>query len=297
MRRRGDFSEPETAMAGLTDQQLDAQLRGRLSECREILRSLGRVVVAFSAGVDSTFLLAMAIESLGRQNVLAAMGISPSLAERERQVGRHLAEQLGAVLVEVETCELSDANYAANPPDRCYFCKSDLFTRLNELAAERGYDTVISGANADDPGDFRPGLQAGEKLGVRCPLMEAHLTKADIRAASRAMNLETWDKPAMACLASRVPYGQDITAEKLSRIEQAEYVLKDLGFAQCRVRDHDGLARIEVPQEHVPRIVELRGTIVSALKALGYTYVSLDLQGFRSGSMNEVITDHEQGRQ
>jgi uncharacterized protein len=270
-------------------EQLSAETRQKVQRCREILRGLQRVVVAFSAGADSTLLLSLAIESLGKDNVVAAMGVSPSLAERERLAGRDIARTLGAELVEIRTGEMDDPNYAANPADRCFHCKSDLFRRLEGLAEQRGLAAVVSGANADDTGDFRPGLQAGREMGVVHPLMEAGMTKDEVREASKAMGLPTWDKPAMACLASRVPYGQPITAEKLSRIERAEYVLKDLGFAQCRVRDHDTIARIELPVEDLPRAIRQGDRIAAALKALGYTYVTLDLEGFRSGSMNEPL--------
>ena len=273
--------------------KLDGTLQDKLSACGEILRTCGSVVVAFSAGVDSTFLLWLAARTLGADNVLAAMGVSPSLAARERQAGKDLAAEIGVELVEIETCELSDPNYAANPANRCFYCKSDLFVRLKQLAADRGMAAVASGANADDTGDFRPGLRAGKELGTVSPLLAAGLTKDDIRAASESVGLATWDKPAMACLASRVPYGQPITAEKLHRIEQAEYVLQDLGFRQCRVRDHEGLARIEVPADHVPRAVQHRHKLVEAIKALGYTYVTLDLEGFRSGSMNEPLAPQD----
>lgn len=270
-------------------EQNSNNLDDRLNACREIIRKLGSVVVAFSAGVDSTYLLALAAETLGCDKVLAATGVSSSLPQRELATAREFAGKLGVELVEIPTGELDNPQYTANPAERCYFCKHELFSRLIALAKDRGFNTVVCGANLDDTGDFRPGLKAGAELGVCNPLMEAGLRKADIREFSRRMNLPTWDKPAMACLASRVPYGDEITQEKLARIEKAEAALRDMGFQQCRLRDHGRVARIEVPPERIVRAVELRGDIVAAVKLLGYSYVTLDLEGFRSGSLNEIL--------
>ncbi len=267
----------------------DDVLQARLDLCRDILRDCQRVVVAFSAGVDSTFLLAVAVQTLGTGNVLAAIGVSPSLPKRELASARELADRLGVTLAEIATGELDDPQYAANPAQRCYFCKHDLFTRLAVTAKERGFTAIVSGANADDVGDFRPGLKAGAELGVRNPLMDAGLTKGDVRELSRRMDLPTWDKPAMACLASRVPYGHPITAQRLARIERAEQAIKDLGFRQVRVRDHDAVARIEVPSEDLHRLLASRLEVTAQLKQCGYTFVAMDLSGFRSGSANEVL--------
>jgi uncharacterized protein len=275
---------------------LDKIVVEKVKHAQRILHDLDSVVVAFSAGVDSTYLLALATQTLGSGKVVAAMGISPSLAQREREAGRQLAEQIGVELVQVETGELDNLDYAANPTNRCFHCKKDLFVRLNELARTRGFAAVVSGANADDTGDFRPGLQAGRELGVRNPLMDAGLTKSEIRKASRAMGLPTWDKPAMACLASRIPYGQAITAEGLGRVEHAEDALKDLGFVQVRVRDHQGVARIEVPQSELDKALCSRQAIVELLSQIGYNYITLDLQGFRSGAMNEVLPASQIGQ-
>lgn len=273
--------------------ELPGELADKLAACLDAISRMRRVVVAFSAGVDSTLLLALAVEALGSDNVIAAVGVSASLPAKERQAAGEIASQLGAELVEVTTDELDDPRYAANPAERCYFCKQNLFGQLGELAKSRGFETVLSGANADDTGDFRPGMRAARELGIRSPLMEAGLTKTDIRRLSRHMNLTTWDKPAMACLASRVPYGQAITAERLGRIEQAELALRALGFRQVRVRDHDQVARIEVPNDDLPRLMELRVQVAGAMTRAGYTYATMDLLGFRSGSGNEVLTEQQ----
>ncbi len=268
---------------------MKADSQEKLARCQEILRRLRRVVVALSGGVDSTFLLALASETLGKDNVLAVVGVSASLADRELQDARRLAGHVGVRLVEIQTGEMDDARYTANPANRCFYCKSELFAKLKALADREGFPAIVSGANADDTGDFRPGLAAGEQMGIASPLLAAGLTKADIRAAAKAMGLPVWNKPAYACLSSRVPYGQAITPEKLSRIERAEAVLHELGFASCRVRDHGTIARVEVPAEDIQAAAAQRERIVEPLKAMGYAYVTLDLQGFRSGSMNETL--------
>lgn len=283
----GDMTDTMTTISAFD--ALDEPVRRRLGDCERMLREAGSVLVAFSAGVDSTFLLALATAVLGRQNVVAAMGISPSLPRRERDEGRRLAEQIGAERVEIETREMLNPDYASNPAERCFHCKDELFCRLGELAEQRRLGRIVSGANADDTGDFRPGLRAGRQRGVLTPLLDAGLTKADIRAASRAMGLPTAEKPAMACLASRVPYGRPITPETLARIERAEDALKDMGFAACRVRDHWPVARVELPAAELTAALQQREAIVAALKNAGYPFVTLDLAGLRTGSMNETL--------
>jgi uncharacterized protein len=270
--------------------ELPMDLNLKLDRCCAIVRDQGRLAVAFSGGTDSTLLLALSARTLGADNVLAAVGVSPSLPERELGEARALAEGLGVALVEIHTREMDDPDYATNPTDRCFHCKTELFTQVARAAGQRGFAVMASGANVDDLGDYRPGLLAGENLGVINPLMEASLDKQDIRAASRALGLPTWDKPAQACLASRIPYGQGITPEKLLRIERGEEALKAMGFATCRLRDHGDVARIEVPADQIARAVELRGSIVEAIGELGYAYVTLDLKGFRSGSLNETLS-------
>jgi len=257
----------------------------------DLIRQMRRVIVAFSAGVDSTVLLKASLEVLGRENVLAVTGVSPSLASRELESVRQLAAALDAPLELLPTAEMSNPNYAANPAERCYYCKNELFTKLKALADERGFEAVVCGVNADDTGDFRPGIDAARQMGVRMPLLEAGLTKAEIRQLARDMGLPNWQKPALACLASRIPYGTPITLASLSQVEKAENFLYERGFGVLRVRHHQKLARIEVPVEDLPRLLAepLRSELVVFFKSIGYTYVTVDLQGFRSGSANEAI--------
>ncbi len=255
------------------------------------LKALGRCVVAFSGGVDSAVLLAVAVRVLGRENVLAVTGRSPSVPQAELTSVAALAAGLGAVHEFIDTGEFDDPNYVANPADRCYFCKNDLYTRLVALAAARGYPAVLAGTNADDLGDYRPGLAAAAEHGVRAPLAEAGITKSELRAIGAELGVSVADKPASPCLASRIPYGEPVTVEKLRRIDAAETYLRELGFRECRVRHHAELARIEVPAEQIGRFAdaELRAGVEARMRQLGFRYVALDLRGFRSGSLNEGL--------
>jgi uncharacterized protein len=248
------------------------------------------VCVAFSGGVDSTFLLKVAKDVLG-DDVLAVTATSPTYPESELKEARRLAESIGVEHLMVDSNELKIPGFSENSPNRCYHCKSDLFRKLRAVAGRRGGYVVADGSNLDDAGDYRPGREAAKKLGVRSPLAEARLTKSDIRALSRQMGLSTWDKPSFACLSSRFPYGEPITEEKLRMVEAAEGLLKECGFTQFRVRYHDGLARLELLPGEMLMLgsEELRLRIYDDLRKLGFTYVSADLKGYRTGSMNEVL--------
>lgn len=261
----------------------------KLDRLQDILRQMGSVVIAYSGGVDSAFLLKVAHDTLN-DRALGVIADSESLPREELTDALALAHDFSLPVETIRTHELEREGYRANRQDRCYHCKDELFAHLGPLAEERGFAWVAYGANMDDLRDIRPGARAARHHGVRAPLVEAELTKDEIRALSREMGLPTWDKPAFACLSSRIPFGMQVTVEALARIEAAESALRELGFRQFRVRHHDSIARVELGQDEITRIVdnEVRERIVEGLKSAGYTYVTLDLAGYRTGSMHEM---------
>lgn len=268
------------------EQQTYEQKRSRLAE---ILRECGSVVVGYSGGVDSVLLARVAVDVLGARRVLAVTGKSDSIASWMEETAREVAERFGIPWLEVETREMDDPRYAANPSNRCYFCKTELWGVLDGVARERGLRTVLDGSNADDVGDHRPGAVAAREHAVRSPLLEAGLTKKEIRAWSRELGLPTWDQPAAPCLASRLPYGVAVTPQRLRQVEAAERALRELGFRDFRVRHHDSVARLEVHPAEIARVRELRDPIFAAVRDAGFARVLLDLQGYRRGSLNEGL--------
>jgi uncharacterized protein len=270
----------------------------KYNSLKEVLQSFGKVVIAYSGGVDSTFLLWAAVDALGCENVVAALAVSGSLGKGQHAQALEMARDIGAKVRELALEEVADSNYSANKADRCFHCKSHLFRMLKDLAASEGIEHVVYGSNIDDMEDFRPGHRAANVYGVVAPMAMTGLTKADIRELSRKAGLKTADVPASPCLASRIAYGQEITDEKLGQVDRAEDYLRGMGFVEFRVRHHGDLARIEVPAGQIEKIVsgQLRDEIVAKFKEIGFKFVSVDLAGFKSGSLNAMLTEEDKDK-
>jgi uncharacterized protein len=261
----------------------------KLERLQNILRGYGSVCVGYSGGVDSVFLAKTALDVLGADNMIAVIGISPSFPAVQRDMALQCARDFGIPFVELPTDEMNDPNYVANPNNRCYFCKTELWTKLTAFAAERACNVVVDGTNADDVGDHRPGMQAANEYAIRSPLLEAGLTKAEIRELSHAAGLPTWDLPSAPCLSSRLAYGVSVTPERLQQVETAEERIRGLGFREFRVRHHDTVARLEFSSSEMPRALELASDIYQCFIDLGFDKVLLDVEGYRRGALNETV--------
>ena len=265
------------------------QLKNKLSRLKSILAQSSSCLVAFSGGVDSAFLLKIASLVLPKNKIIAVTANSATYPREELLFAKKIARTFGVRHKIINTAELNDPRFVSNPANRCYFCKQELFSKLKQIARENKLKFTFDASNISDKSDFRPGSKAKKELGIRSPLQEAGFTKADIRALSKKMGLATWNKPSLACLASRIPYGTPISKPGLERVDRAEKILRKLKFQQVRVRHYDGLCRIEVPRKDIPVLINRSHNLIDKFKKLGYNYVIVDLEGYRTGSLNEVI--------
>lgn len=266
----------------------------KYEQLKSLLQSYERVIVALSGGLDSSFLLYAAVDSIGAANTTAAIGVSPALAQADLEFAKKFATDVGlpsANILLIPTEEIDDENYSSNPSNRCFFCKSELYEKLNALASERTNEIICDGANASDIGDYRPGMQAAREKKIKSPLLEVNLDKNEIRELAKQFGLSVWDKPQSPCLASRIPYGSPVTVEKLRQIEAAEAFLRNLGFREFRVRHHDQVARIELPVADMSRLINngVREQIVAKFRELGFLFTALDIGGFQSGNLNTML--------
>ena len=278
------------AASKIQPQKISPVTEEKEQNLRRMMREMRSVLVAFSGGVDSSYLALVAAQELGK-NALCVIGISPSVSEIQREEADKIAGQFGFNYLQVKTEEMDNPNYQANPANRCYFCKTELYGKLGKLAGEKKIKFVLDGTNTDDVGDYRPGKQAAKENNVRSPLIEAGLSKTEIRELSKNLGLPTWDKPASPCLSSRIAYGIPVTIERLSKVERGEAILRRLGFKEFRVRFHEELARLEIAPSEMKRVLSLEMTdrLAEEFRQIGFRYVTLDLQGFRTGAMNEVL--------
>ncbi|MFA5176975.1 MAG: ATP-dependent sacrificial sulfur transferase LarE [Candidatus Omnitrophota bacterium] len=265
------------------------QLKNKLSRLKGIIEESGSCLIAFSGGVDSAFLLKIASSVLPENRILAVTAKSPTYPEQELLAAQATARRFGVRHKIIQTSELSNRKFISNNPDRCYYCKKDLFKKLKTIARENKLRSVFDASNLSDEADFRPGERAKKELQVRSPLQEAGFTKADIRALSKKLGLKTWNKPSQACLASRIPYGTEVSRPILKRVNDLEKILRGAGFSQVRARHHDRLCRLEVPKQEIARLININQSLIDKLKKLGYNYITVDLEGYRTGSLNEVI--------
>lgn len=261
----------------------------KLKKLKSILKRLGKVIIAYSGGVDSTFLLKVAVDTLGKENVLAVTAVSPTYQKEEKIFSEKMAKKIGANHIFIKTDELKNKNFSSNPKNRCFYCKYELFKKLKEVGKKYKIENIIDGTNKDDEYDYRPGEKAKKIYNVISPLKKSGFKKKDIREFSKKLALPTWNKPALACLASRIPYNEEITSLRLEKIEKGEKALKKIGFNQVRLRDYGKIARIEVEKNLLNKIIKKREIVIAELKKLGYKYITVDLEGYRTGSMNEEI--------